>query len=364
MIERVAAEEVEAPDTMALARLRQIMDDLGLTAMERACLESVGDEDLTLTDIAKRFGKSREWARQVRNATLEKIKAAMLAKTQETQKTKEDEMAKIRWPYYRKNPIVPGVCLVVGCDRTEDLTRGVCKSHHATLSRYGRLEGFALPPQTEIPSVLEIDDRGGDICLIKGCNNLPYAQGCCRKHYHHLRANNQLGILNRPSRGCAPRKAEEPKPIALVPSLSPAEVIDLPPSPLGVAENDMRAQLKDAQKNLEDYAQVLQQIDLALGMDPETTTEDARLTAIRGLRDQVAAQDNAMRTMARRVWTRTDVARAHELLSRCDAIRDRLGMASHSISYDGIEIELSPALRDALREHADALEAEALRGAA
>lgn len=103
-------------------------------------------------------------------------------------------------------------------------------------------------------------------------------------------------------------------------------------------------------------------IDLVLGL-PATATDSDRLIAIRGLLDQVAAQDNVIRSMPRRSWTRADVMRAYQLLSRADAIRDRLAMASHSISYDGIEIELSPALRDALRVHADALEADALRGA-
>ena len=103
-------------------------------------------------------------------------------------------------------------------------------------------------------------------------------------------------------------------------------------------------------------------IDLALGL-PATATDSDRLIAIRRLLDQVAAQDNAIRSMPRRGWTRADVVRAYQLLSRADAIRDRLAMASASISYDGIEIELSPALRDALRVHADALEADALRDA-
>ena len=386
VIEQVAIEEVEAPDTMALARMRQAMDDLGLTDMQRACLESVGDEDLTLTDIAKRFGKSREWARQLRNTTLEKIKAAML-ETKETKETKEVTV-RVKWPYYRKDPPVPGVCLVQGCDHRKILWRGLCKTHYNALNKYDKLNEFALPPKSQVPRPLEIEDRGLNVCLVKDCENIPHGRGFCRKHYNRAEVDGYLDSHGRPSKvqrsvhvdgiciikGCdrkrvarglcincynnarnnrtletlalpsqarAPRKrkpiSKEPT-VASYPGPLPDELINPKPPASGNT------------------------IDLVLGL-PATATESDRLTAIRGLLDQVAAQDNAIRTMARRAWTRTEVARAHELLSRADAIRDRLGMASASVSYDGIEVPLTPALERALRDHADALEAEALRGA-
>lgn len=61
--------------------------------------------------------------------------------------------------------------------------------------------------------------------------------------------------------------------------------------------------------------------------------------------------------------TREDLWRRYELVNRADSIRG-MADARAPLVFGGVELPLTPALERALRDHADALEAEALRGAA
>ena len=253
-----------------------------------------------------------------------------------------------------------GPCRIKGCKpaRTALMVRGLCKYHYDKCKLDKTLDRFAAPSASpaRLPPLAKRATMIEGACRIEGCSLPPACRGLCMGHYNRAQKDKVLDRFANPAQtgpnaATSPTKATPPMTIVPPP---PAEIIDLPPTPLEVAENDVRglskilaetglelqntrAQLKDAQKNLEDYAQVLQQIDQALGLDPETTTEDARLTAIRGLRDQVAAQDNAIRTM-----------RPVAPMSREEIMRRASAFAR----------------ADALRAEADALEAEALRGAA
>lgn len=356
LIERIAAEEVETPDTMALTRLREVMDKLDLTDFERACLESVGEDGPTLTEIGKRFGKSREWARQIRNRAFAKIKAAMLAETQET---KEDEMAKVRWPYFRKNPIIPGVCLVEGCSHDKILWRGVCKTHYNALAKYGKLDEFALPPQSQVPPPLEIHDRGEHVCLVKGCNNGPHGRGFCRKHYQRARVD---GIVDSQGRPPQNRRAAPTVRIVPVDGICLIEGCERKRVARGLCINCYNNARNDGTLEV-----------LALPpkasppRKPEPTPEELPVASYPGpLPDELINPVQPAPppvTTAPIQLTREDLWRRYELLNRADSIRG-LADARAPLTLGGVELPLTPALEKALREHADALEAEALRGAA
>jgi len=224
-----------------------------------------------------------------------------------------------------------GPCRIKGCKPapTALMVRGLCKYHYDRCKLDKTLDQFALPSlaPARLPPLIKRADPAEGLCLIEGCSLPPFCRGLCPGHYNRAQKDKVLGQFANPAQ-TGPRAAHPPSPTKETPSMT---IVPPPPAP------DLSAQLKDAQKNLEDYAQTLEAIDRALGLDPETTTEDARLTAIRGLRDQVAAQDNAIRTM-----------RPVAPMSREEIMRRASAFAR----------------ADALRAEADALEAEALRGAA
>lgn len=355
LIERVAAEEVELPDTMALARLREVMDELELSEVEQVCLENVGDDGPTLTEIGKRFGRSRERMRQIRNRAFAKIKAAMMAETQETQKTKEDEMPKVRWPYYRKNPPVPGVCLVKGCDHDKILWRGVCKTHYNALAKYGKLDEFALPPQSQVPPPLEIHDRSAHVCLVKDCDNIPHGRGFCRKHYQRARVD---GIVD--SQGRPPQNRRTAPTVRIIPvdGICLIEGCDRKRVARGLCINCYNNARNDG---------TLDQLGLPPKnppRKPESTPEEPPVASYPGpLPDELINPRPEPPPTNPICLTREELWHRYELINRADSIR-ALTDARAPLMFGGIELPLTPALERMLREHADALETEALRGAA
>jgi len=345
LIDRVAADEVEGPDVVALARLRTVMDELELTEIERACLENIGDDGPTLAEIGKRFGRSREWMRQIRDKALEKIKAAM--------RTQKEPM--INLPARRKTDLVDGVCIIDGCDRTQGLSRGLCKSCYGALGRWGIREQIALPhkypapPPPSLPSV-EIDDRGEGVCLQKGCEASPRKRGFCQQHYGKARTEGVVEKYGRPVHPGIPPMVRRAVPIEEVCLI---EGCDLSPDCRGLCISHYNKALKE--QTLSRFA-----LPSTATSTPRPRRPRPKVAPPKPIEAPLPTPNPEPPPKPTIQLTRDDLWRRYELLNRADAIRAQID-ALAPLSVGGIEIALTPALSAALREHADALESSALQ---